>query len=61
MLNDPSVPTFPSYNPQKCIDYIFALIDSCYTFRINHNIVEKESVASDHCPVWVEVVITEKK
>jgi endonuclease/exonuclease/phosphatase family metal-dependent hydrolase len=61
MLNNPSVPTSPSYNPQKCIDYIFALIDSSHTFRINHNIVEKEPVASDHCPVWVEVVITKKK
>jgi endonuclease/exonuclease/phosphatase family metal-dependent hydrolase len=61
MLNNPSLPTFPSNNPQKCIDYIFALKDNSYTFKINHNIVEKEPVASDHCPVWVEVVITEKE
>ena len=61
MLNNPSVPTYPSYNPQKCIDYIFALKDSLHTFRINQNIVEKEQVASDHSPVWVEVIIDEKK
>lgn len=57
MLNDPSVLTAPSYNPQKCIDYIFALKDDIHSFELTHNIVEKEPIASDHCPVWVEVII----
>lgn len=55
MLNNPELPTIPSNNPQRCIDYIFAANNSGYTFQTKQTIVEQEPVASDHLPVWVLV------
>jgi len=57
MLNDPLVLTAPSYNPQKCIDYVFALKDDNHSFELTNNIVENEPITSDHYPVWVELII----
>lgn len=61
MLNTPNDLTYPSDNPVKCIDYIFVLKDSTYVFEIKQTSVEKETVASDHRPVWVKVSFTKKK
>lgn len=55
MLNNHELPTIPSNNPQRCIDYIFAANNSGYTFQTKQTIVEQEPVASDHLPVWVLV------
>ena len=57
MISDPLVPTFPSYNPQKTIDYIFYLKTGNLQYSIDSLAVEDEPVASDHCPVWAEVTI----
>lgn len=57
MLNNPEIPTIPSNNPQKCIDFIFGANFTGYTFQTTLSIVENEPLASDHLPVWVEVMI----
>ena len=57
MLNNPELPTFPSKDPKKCIDFIFAAKSTVYAFQTKQTIVEQEPVASDHLPVWVEVEI----
>ncbi|HZK97417.1 MAG TPA: endonuclease/exonuclease/phosphatase family protein [Prolixibacteraceae bacterium] len=48
-------PTFPSSGPKECIDYIWGI--SCCNF--NYNIMKQEvvpeKIASDHCPVFVDV------
>jgi endonuclease/exonuclease/phosphatase family metal-dependent hydrolase len=55
MLNNPEVPTIPSNMPQKCIDYIFLTKITASSFLVRQAIVEKEPVASDHLPVWVDI------
>ena len=45
MLNNPELPTIPSNNPQRCIDYIFAAINTGYTFQTKQTLVENEPVA----------------
>jgi endonuclease/exonuclease/phosphatase family metal-dependent hydrolase len=55
MLNNPEIPTIPSNMPQKCIDYIFAAKSMGSSFQVRQTYVEKEPVASDHLPVWVDV------
>lgn len=57
MLNNPELPTIPSKNPQKCIDFIFASKFTGHTYQTLRTFVEQEPVASDHLPVWVEVGI----
>jgi endonuclease/exonuclease/phosphatase family metal-dependent hydrolase len=57
MLNNPENPTIPSNNPQKCIDFIFGANFTGHTFQTIQSIVENEPMASDHLPVWVEVMI----
>lgn len=57
MLNNPGIPTIPSNNPQRCIDYIFAAKFTGHAFRTIQTIVENEPLASDHLPVWVKVKI----
>lgn len=55
MINDPLVPTAPSTDPKKVIDYIFYLKDRNYEYEIEKVVVENEPVASDHCPVWTDI------
>jgi endonuclease/exonuclease/phosphatase family metal-dependent hydrolase len=57
MLNNPAKPTIPSDDPKRCIDYIFAANFTGHKFETIQTVVEPESVASDHLPVWVEVKI----
>jgi endonuclease/exonuclease/phosphatase family metal-dependent hydrolase len=57
ILNNPELPTIPSNNPQRCIDYIFASNNQGYTFKTKQTFVENEPLASDHLPVWVIVNI----
>ena len=57
MLDNPELPTIPSKNPQKCIDFIFAAKFTGNTFQTKRTIVEQEPIASDHLPVLVEVKI----
>lgn len=60
MLNDPCQPTFPSDNPRSCIDYIFCKKNPAFRIRVLQTYVEKESAASDHRPVWVDVQVSKK-
>jgi endonuclease/exonuclease/phosphatase family metal-dependent hydrolase len=55
MLTNPQIPTIPSNNPKRCIDYIFAANYPGHEFHAKQTMVEQEPVASDHLPVWVEV------
>lgn len=56
MLNNPQVPTIPANNPQRCIDFIFAAKFNGHTFQTKQTSVEQEPIASDHLPVWADVV-----
>ena len=60
-------PSFPSNNPQKCIDYIFAFknghenelendISVLDTGVITPDDVPEVATASDHCPVWAKLM-----
>lgn len=53
MLNSPSIPTIPSDYPRRCIDYLFVLKNTTHSYTVVKTMVEKETVASDHLPVWV--------
>jgi endonuclease/exonuclease/phosphatase family metal-dependent hydrolase len=57
MLNNPQVPTIPADNPQKCIDFIFAAKFNRHTFQTKQTTVEHEPLASDHLPVWADILI----
>lgn len=57
ILNNTSVPTIPSNNPNRCIDYILGLKNPGIIYSTLKTLVEQEPVASDHLPVWVEVEI----
>ncbi len=49
--------TFRSDRPDRCIDYIFGLIHDDFNYRVLQQVVVNEPVASDHLPVFVDVVI----
>lgn len=49
--------TIPSNNPVKCIDFIFGIKSDSYRYHIIQQVVVNEPVASDHLPVFVDVVI----
>jgi endonuclease/exonuclease/phosphatase family metal-dependent hydrolase len=55
ILNDTARFTFSSNNPQICIDYILARTDDRIE-AINSTVID-EKIASDHLPVYVDVVI----
>ena len=48
-------PTFPSNGPKECIDYIFGLNCCSLTYQIIKHIVVPEPMASDHCPIFVDL------
>lgn len=52
MLSDGVTFTFPANEPDRCIDYIFGR-----GFRAVNNQVLEDTVASDHRPVVVEVLV----
>ena len=49
--------TFPSDSPDKCIDYIFGFKPNGFEYRVVKQEVVNEPVASDHLPVFVDVII----
>jgi endonuclease/exonuclease/phosphatase family metal-dependent hydrolase len=57
MISDPLMPTFPSYDPQRTIDYIFLLKTEDLNYSIDAIVVDDEPVASDHSPVWAEITV----
>jgi endonuclease/exonuclease/phosphatase family metal-dependent hydrolase len=48
-------PTFPSNGPRECIDYIFGLNCCGLNYSVLKGMVVPEAVASDHCPLFVDV------
>jgi endonuclease/exonuclease/phosphatase family metal-dependent hydrolase len=48
-------PTAPSNRPRRCIDYIFGL--KGFNYKVLQQVVVNEPVASDHRPVFVDVII----
>jgi endonuclease/exonuclease/phosphatase family metal-dependent hydrolase len=57
MLSNPEIPTIPSTNPRKCIDYILMLKNPASKFNVTERVVGNEPLASDHLPVWVRVTL----
>ena len=48
--------TFRSDKPSRCIDYIFGLEIEGVHYEVLHQVVVNEPVASDHLPVFVDIV-----
>jgi len=48
--------TFPSSGPKECIDYIWGINHSDFIYNIVKQEVVPEKIASDHCPVFVDVI-----
>lgn len=57
ILNNPTMPTIPSDQPKKCIDYILVKKHSGIHTQVIATEVENEPVASDHLPVWVNMKV----
>ena len=54
-LNNPKENTFPSSNPETCLDYIYGIKNDSYTLLQRR--VIKGKLASDHLPLFVDVRI----
>ncbi len=50
-------PTFRSDRPDRCIDYIFGLKGEGFRYRVLQRVVVNEPVASDHLPLFIDVII----
>lgn len=59
MLNDETEHTFPADNPDRTIDYLYMYKNAAAGKKIGCGVVA-ESVASDHRPVWADVVFLKK-
>jgi endonuclease/exonuclease/phosphatase family metal-dependent hydrolase len=49
--------TFRSDRPDRCIDYIFGSRNEKSNYKVLNRVVVNEPVASDHLPVFVDVII----
>lgn len=49
--------TFPADQPDRCIDYIFGFKQGGINYRVLKQVVVNEPVASDHRPVFVDVIV----
>lgn len=56
-LNDPTVPTIPSTNPEECIDFIYGYKNGHKYKVLNATVMTEEKLASDHLPVFVDVQV----
>ena len=56
-LSDFTKPTFPSDNPDRTIDYILLKPNDMFKTYVIDSKVVKETIASDHRPIWAEVEI----
>ncbi|RRD62448.1 endonuclease/exonuclease/phosphatase family protein [Tannerella forsythia] len=56
ILNNEKEYTYPSINPTKCIDYIMIKKNFPYPYQVLQSKVECEPLASDHSPIWIEIV-----
>ena len=56
VLNDPEVNTFPSNEPDCCIDYIYMYKNKHYPYQVIERKVIDEPMASDHRPLYVDIL-----
>jgi len=61
ILSNPAQFTIPADRPDKCIDFIMLKNNDKIQVKVVNGKVENEPVASDHLPVWTEVVVTQKE
>lgn len=54
-LNNPKQNTFPSDNPNECIDYIYGLKNAGNTYSVLTRNVLNNRLGSDHLPLYVDV------
>ncbi len=52
--------TWRSDKPDRCIDYIFGLQLESYRYKVLQQVVVDEPVASDHLPVFVDIIIEKR-
>jgi endonuclease/exonuclease/phosphatase family metal-dependent hydrolase len=55
ILNDTAKFTIPVDNPQSCIDYV--LVRKTDDIKVINNDIVAEKIASDHFPVYVDVIL----
>lgn len=56
-LSNDSLATFPANEPQVCIDYIFGKTRENFSYKVFYSNVIPESIASDHRPIIVDIII----
>lgn len=56
-LSNDSLATFPANEPQVCIDYIFGKTRENFSYKVFYSKVIPESIASDHRPIIVDIII----
>lgn len=58
VLNNPADATYPSINPEECIDFVYAMKNG-YTCKPRASVVMfADSIASDHLPLYVDVEVS---
>lgn len=55
ILSNPKQPTYPSTNPERTIDYVLGYVANGQTYAKYNAQVIYEQVASDHCPLFVDI------
>jgi endonuclease/exonuclease/phosphatase family metal-dependent hydrolase len=55
VLNNPADATYPSVNPEECIDFIYALDNGYSCETLKSEVLFGDSIASDHLPLYVDV------
>lgn len=58
ILNNPADATYPSVNPEECIDFIYSM-NNGYTCKSRASeVMFADSIASDHLPLYVDVEVS---
>ncbi|MBQ2368120.1 MAG: endonuclease/exonuclease/phosphatase family protein [Bacteroidaceae bacterium] len=55
VLNNPADATYPSINPEECIDFIYTLDNGYSCETLKSEVLFGDSIASDHLPLYVDV------
>lgn len=56
-LSDPDQPTSPAVNPRRTIDYILGYTTNGQAYMVHKAKVMDEPVASDHRPLFVDIIL----
>ena len=60
VLNNPADATFPSVNPEECIDFVYALDNGYSCEPLKSVVLDGDSIASDHLPLYVDVQVNRR-